>query len=81
MTNEEAILQQVGRLAFENGRMRHLISEVITTMSHAEVFIASREKMHPTGIELWHGLLSRLSAAVEPFEPIGNESAKLEGGE
>lgn len=37
-----------------------IIAEVIVTMKHARVFISSREKMHPTGIELYDELLEKL---------------------
>lgn len=57
-------LKQVHRLAFENGQMRHLLSEVITTMEHAQTFIRTREKMHPTGIDLYCDLINRIHAVL-----------------
>ena len=43
------------------------LREVIVTMKHAHVFITSREKMHPTGIELYDELLTKIAAlAPEP---------------
>lgn len=63
-TLAETQLQQITRLAFENGRMRYLIGEAITAMSHAEVFITSREKMHPTGVQLWGELIERLQQCL-----------------
>ena len=41
-----------------------LLEEVIITMSHAEIFIRSREKMHPTGRELYDDLLERIKEKV-----------------
>ena len=82
MTNEELMLQRVCALATENGRMRFLIGEAITYMCHAEKFIESREKMHPTGVRQWGELIDRLREVIadsEP-EPLGNESALLVGG-
>ena len=82
MNIEDEMLKQISRLAFENGRMRFLIGEAITSMSHAEIFLESREKMHPTGVQLWGELIDRLREVIadrEP-EPLGNESARLEGG-
>ena len=79
----EHAMQLVNKLAFENGRMRFLIGEAITSMSHAEKFIESREKMHPTGVRQWGELIDRLREVIadsEP-EPLGNESALLVGGE
>ena len=82
MDAQEQYLQAVTKLSFENGRMRFLIGEAITYMSHAEVFIESREKMHPTGVQQWGELIDRLREVIadsEP-EPLGNESALLVGG-
>jgi hypothetical protein len=36
MDSHEHAMQMVNKLAFENGRMRFLIGEAITSMSHAE---------------------------------------------
>lgn len=83
MTIDAEMLQQVNRLAFENGRMRFLIGEAITSMSHAEIFLETREKMHPTGVQLWGELIDRMRQVLddqEEREPLGNESARLEGG-
>lgn len=38
----------------------NILADVIVTMKHARVFISSREKMHPTGIELYDELLEKL---------------------
>lgn len=62
---DEDALKQINRLAFENGRMRFLIGETITTMNHAETFIRSREKMHRTGIDLWCELVNRLQECLD----------------
>ena len=80
LSNSTAI---ISRLATENGRMRFLIDEAITYMTHAEKFIESREKMHPTGVQQWGELIDRLREVIadsEP-EPLGNNSALLVGGE
>lgn len=37
-----------------------IIAEIVVTMKHARMFISSREKMHPTGIELYDELLEKL---------------------
>ena len=65
MTIDKETLQQINRLAFENGRMRFLLGETITTMLHAETFIRSREKMHRTGIDLWCDLVNRLQECLD----------------
>lgn len=42
------------------------LKEVIDTMRHARIFITSREKMHPTGIQLYDELLAKLTARRFP---------------
>lgn len=37
-----------------------LMNDIITTMRHARVFIVSRHKMHPTGVQLYDELLEKL---------------------
>lgn len=76
MDSHEHAMQMVNKLAFENGRMRFLISAAITSMSHAETFIESREKMHPTGVQQWGELIDRLREVI-----ADSESALLVGGE
>ena len=65
---DEDALKQINRLAFENGRMRFLIGEAITTMNHAQTFIRTREKMHRTGIDLWCELVNRLQECLNDQE-------------
>jgi hypothetical protein len=38
------------------------INYILTTLKHARVFITSREKMHPTGVELYDELIEKLRA-------------------
>lgn len=45
-----------------------LMKEVISTLRHAEVFIRSREKMHPTGQKLYRELLEKLESQWIFFE-------------
>lgn len=72
---------KTNELQNENARLRLLIDEAITSMSHAEVFITSREKMHSVGVKKWGELLDRMREAIDPDEEIGNASALLVGGE
>lgn len=65
----DSSLEMVNKLAFENGRMRFLIGEAITSMSHAETFISSREKMHPEGVRQWGELIDRLREVIADSEP------------
>lgn len=43
-----------------------ILKDVIETMRHARVFITSREKMHPTGVQLYDELLAKLTARRFP---------------
>lgn len=72
-------LEMVTRLSFENGRMRFLIGEAITYMSHAETFIRSREKMHAEGQRQWGELIDRLREVIES-NATERESSALPAG-
>ena len=50
----------------------NILADVIMTMRHARIFITSREKMHPTGIELYDELLGKLErrTATAPSRPV-----------
>lgn len=75
------VSKQMHLLAMENGRLRFLLGEAITSMSHAEIFIGSREKMHPEGRRQWGELIDQMRGVIEAPQDCGNESAKLVGGE
>jgi hypothetical protein len=38
----------------------NILQDIIVTMRHARAFITSREKMHPTGVQLYDELLEKL---------------------
>lgn len=42
-----------------------LLAEVELELRHSRVFIGSREKMHPTGIELYEQLHAKVNAALD----------------
>lgn len=46
-----------------------LLRECLVTLRHARVFIASREKMHSTGIELYDQLTRDVEAALKSPGP------------
>lgn len=48
------------------------LEDVLTTLKHARVFIASREKMHPIGIELYDELTKRIEDAIHPASARSN---------
>ena len=39
---------------------KHVMDEILSTMRHARTFITSRQKMNPTGIELYDELIKNL---------------------
>jgi hypothetical protein len=41
---------------------REVLADLVDTMRHARIFITTREKMHPTGVELWDDLYKKLLA-------------------
>ena len=43
---------------------KETLQETITTLKHARIFISSREKMHPTGIELYDNLIEKLNGLL-----------------
>lgn len=65
MAHVKQLEETVARQAAELEALRRLLKEVHTTMNHAEVFIATREKMHPTGQELYRELLEAIDAAIK----------------
>lgn len=56
-------VQRVARLYLAEGFYPvkpAFMREIISTLRHAEVFIRTREKMHPTGQQLYRELLNEL---------------------
>src|SRR5882757_4724788 len=51
-----------------------VLHDIYITMRHARTFITSREKMHPTGVELW----DRLFAQIEALQPSSLSSTERE---
>jgi hypothetical protein len=56
-----APVDQTARIAL----LERLLAEAHITMNHASIFIATREKMHPTGQELYGKLCADIAAALE----------------
>ena len=69
MDNGNAMLNHstkiISRLATENGRLRFLIGEAITYMSHAYTFIDSRKKMHLGDAAQGRELIGRMRDALD----------------
>lgn len=47
-----------------------LLEQALITLRHARVFITSREKMHPIGVELFDALIAKIEADPHPAQPI-----------
>lgn len=56
---------------FEKQKHVHLhidnVKEIVDTLKYARIFIASREKMHQTGIEFYDKLLKNLQDEIKGF--------------
>jgi hypothetical protein len=50
----------------------NILQDILVTMKHARVFITSREKMHPTGVQLYDELLEKLSGRL-PMRKQAND--------
>lgn len=48
-----------------------LLEEAFYTLCHARTFMVSRQKMHPTGVELNDKLLTELEALLNETKPRG----------
>jgi hypothetical protein len=48
---------------------RAVLIECLVTLRHARVFAASREKMHPTGLELYDQLVIDVENALKSPDP------------
>jgi hypothetical protein len=52
----------------ELGRLKEAAREALVTMEHAQKFIGWKEKMHPTGQELYAETLANLRAVLGESE-------------
>lgn len=48
---------------------KDLLLECLVTLRHARTFVTSREKMHPTGVELYDKLIIDTQNALNAPEP------------
>lgn len=51
--------------------------ECLVTLRHARTFITSREKMHPTGIDLYDKLLIDVENALKAPEPASTQETPV----
>lgn len=50
-------------------KYRELLLECLVTLRHASVFVRTREKMHPTGLELYDQLVKDVEGALKSPGP------------
>ena len=46
-------------------RYRDLLLECLVTLRHASLFVRTRERMHPTGLELYDQLIKDVEEALK----------------
>jgi len=56
--------ERIALLEAENAKLKRLLADAHVTMNHASIFISTREKMHPTGQELYGKLCADIAAAL-----------------
>ena len=52
---------------------KDLLLECLVTLRHARIFCITREKIHPTGIELYDKLIGDVETALKAPGPIHQE--------
>lgn len=50
-------------------KYREILLECLVTLRHASVFVRTREKMHPTGLELYDQLVKDVEGALKAPGP------------
>ncbi len=53
----------------KENQYRAILIECLVTLRHARVFCDSREKMHPTGLELYDQLVKDVEFALKSPDP------------
>jgi hypothetical protein len=62
---EGVLLSDYKELEEKNTKLRDLLYDNLSTMKHARFFIGSRQKMHPTGIDLYEENMKETQSAIE----------------
>lgn len=52
-----------------NQKYREILLECLVTLRHASIFVRTREKMHPTGLELYDQLVKDVEEALKSPGP------------
>lgn len=50
-------------------KYREILLECLVTLRHASVFVRTRERMHPTGLELYDQLIKDVESALKAPGP------------
>lgn len=50
-------------------KYREILLECLVTLRHANVFVRTRERMHPTGLELYDQLIKDIENALKSPPP------------
>lgn len=50
-------------------KYREILLECLVTLRHASVFVRTRERMHPTGLELYDQLVKEIEDALKAPGP------------
>lgn len=50
-------------------KYREILLECLVTLRHASTFVRTREKMHPTGLELYDQLVKDVESALKAPGP------------
>lgn len=57
---------------------KNVLLECLVTLRHARTFVTSREKMHPTGVELYDQLIVDVEGALKAPEPASALETSVE---
>lgn len=64
VSDYDALLARCEAAEARLAEAKRLLYECQATLKHAAVFVRTREKMHPAGVELYDALLARLADAL-----------------
>jgi hypothetical protein len=66
--------------AMKERQFKDVLLEALVTLRHARVFITSREKMHPTGVQLYDSVIVEIQKALAAPGPELPEPQGLKDG-
>lgn len=62
--DKDLILRHLRTFAGNEHAPHPIIEEIYYTLRHARIFIASREKMNPTGVKIYDELLQKIKEGI-----------------